>query len=143
MKQLFLLLRTLLKSVDGIQWVDLDKGQLNQYDTRPPIDFPAVLIKISYPSTSKLSKVQQQCNALIKISIVFDCTGDTDSSTPGDILEQSLQIYDTADAIHQLLQGYIDIKVIRSPLDRVSVMDTSRPDQIKVLEYTYSTRIID
>lgn len=143
MKQLFLLLRSLLITVDSIKWVDLDKGQLNQYDTRPPIDFPAVLIKISLPNTSKLSKTEQQCNALIKISIAFAADGDTDSSTPEDILEQSLQIYDTAQSIHELLQGFIDINIIRSPLDRVSVVDPSRPDQIKVLEYTYSTRIID
>lgn len=143
MKQLFLKLRELLSSIDGIEWVDFDKGQLNRYDTRPDIEFPAALVKINYPRTSKISRTQQQCAIQVIVKIAFDCMDDTDSSTTEEVLEQSLWIFDLSDQVHRILQGFIDIKIIRSPLDRVSVHDKERPDSIKVLEYTYSTSIID
>lgn len=143
MKKLFLYLRTKLMAIDNINWIDLDKGQLNQYDTRPAIEFPAVLLKIEYPSTSKLSRKEQQCTVLVTVSIVYDCFDDTDSITEADRLQQSLQVYDIAQEVHETLQGEIDNTIIRAPLERLSVRDPNRNDQLKVLQYTYSTRIID
>lgn len=143
MKKLFLYLRTKLMALPNIHWVDLDKGQLNQYDTRPAIEFPAVLLKIEYPNTSKLSRKEQQCAVLVTASIVYDYLDDTDSITDADRLQQSLQIYDIAQEVHETLQGEIDNTVMRAPLDRMSVRDPNRNDQLKVLQYTYSTRIID
>lgn len=130
-------------ALPNIHWVDLDKGQLNQYDTRPAIEFPAVLIKIEYPSTSKLSRKEQQCAVLVTVSIVYDCFDDTDSITEADRLQQSLQVYDIAEEVHDALQGENDNTIMRAPLERLSVRDPNRNDQLKVLQYTYSTRIID
>ena len=65
MKALFKYLQTQIATVPAINWIDLDKGQISRYDTRPAIDFPAALIKINYPGTSKLSRTEQQCQAQI------------------------------------------------------------------------------
>lgn len=143
MKKLFLYLRDKLTALPSINWVDLDKGQLNHYDTRPAIDFPAVLLKIEYPTTAKLSRKEQQCAVLITVSIVYDCFDDTDSITDADLLQQSLQVYDITEEVHDALQGEIDNSIMRAPLERLSVRDPNRNDQLKVLQYTYSTRIID
>lgn len=143
MKELFLLLRTKLMTLPSINWVDLNKGQLNNYEVRPAIDFPAVLLDISYPRTSKLSGKQQQCEVLITASIAFDFMDDTSSITPELTLEQSLEVYDIVEEVHQSLQGLIDIKVIRTPLERMSQRDTPRPDKLKVFQVVYSTRLID
>jgi len=143
MKAIFLYIRELLKTVPSIAWIDLDKGQLNSYELRPSIDFPAVLLKIEYPSTTKLSGKQQQCNAIITANIVFDFMDDTSSITPNDILEQSLKVYDIADEVHKKLQGAMDVTVLRTPLDRASVRDPNRADKLKVLQYVYTTKIIE
>ncbi|HMR18391.1 MAG TPA: hypothetical protein PKA53_03745 [Sphingobacterium sp.] len=142
MKELFLYLRAKLMALSSINWVDLDKGQLNNYDTRPAIDFPAVLLKIEYPNTTKLSRKEQQCNVLVTASIVYDCMDDTDSITGNDLLAQSLKVYDIAQEVHEALQGECDNTIIRAPLDRLSFRDPNRNDQLKVLQYTYSTKII-
>lgn len=143
MKAIFLYIRELLKTVPSIAWIDLDKGQLNSYEVRPSIDFPAVLLKIEYPSTTKLSGKQQQCNVIITANIVFDFMDDTSNITPDEILEQSLKVYDIADEIHKKLQGAMDVTVIRTPLDRASVRDPNRADKIKVLQYVYTTKTIE
>lgn len=143
MKKLFLYLRELLMNVEGLKWVDLDKGQLNNFEVRPAIDFPAALIRIEYPRTTKITRNDQQCTVVVTISIVHDCLNDTDSSTTKSILDKSLEIYDLNDAVHQALQGQIDTKIFRSPLERTSVRDISRPDRLKVFTVTYSTNILD
>lgn len=143
MKAIFLYIRELLKSIPSIVWIDLDKGQLNSYEVRPSIDFPAVLLKIEYPSTMKLSGKQQQCNVIITANVVFDFMDDTSNITPDEILEQSLKVYDIAEEVHKKLQGAMDVTVIRTPLDRTSVRDPNRADKIKVLQYVYTTKTIE
>lgn len=143
MKEIFLYLRAKLIALPDIAWVDLDKGQLNNYELRPAIDFPAVLLKIEYPRTTKLSRKEQQCDVQITASVVFDFMDDTDSITPEETLNQSLEVYDIANTVHLALHGEIDNTVIRSPLERVSVRDPNRNDKVKVLQYTYLTRTIE
>lgn len=143
MKKLFLYLRTQLLTLESIQWIDLNKGQLNNYDSRPAIDFPAVLLDISYPRTTKLTGKQQQCEVQVVASIVFDFMDDTDSITLEDPLQASLEVYDTIDEVHDLLQGLMDTSIIRAPLERISLRDTIRPYKLKVFQMIYSTRLID
>lgn len=143
MKKLFLYLREKLQSIESINWVDLDKGQLNGFEGRPAIDFPAALIRIEYPRTVKVTRQEQQAAVLITISIVYDCMDDTDSNTPEGILNRSLEFYDINDSVHKALQGQIDNSVMRSPLERTSLRDIVRMDKLKVFSMTYSTNILD
>ena len=143
MKELFLLLRRELMNIDGINWVDLNKGQLNDYDNRPEIDFPAVLLNISYPRVVNLTRKQQQCDVLIEATVVFDFMDDTSSITPLEILEASLSVYGIIDSIHAKLQGLMDIEVIRSPIDRLQLKDIQRRDRLKTFVAIYSTKIIE
>ncbi|WP_164126097.1 hypothetical protein [Sphingobacterium luzhongxinii] len=142
MKKLFLLLRQELMTIPSINWVDLNKGQLNNYEERPAIDFPAVLLELSYPRTTKLTGTQQQCDVEIRASIIFDFMDETSSITPDETLEKSLEVYDIVQEVHEKLQGLIDIKTIRSPLERMSQRDTPRADKLKVFQVTYNTRLL-
>jgi|SRR5690606_12484583 len=146
MKNLFLYLRTKIMAVPSIAWVDLDKGQLSKYDPndgeRPAIDFPAVLLKIEMPRTTKLSRKEQQGEVHITTTLVFDFMDDTDSITPDDILQQSLKVYDIAEEVHKALQGEVKAHIIRSPLERTSLRDPDRPDKLKVIKQTYTTYTI-
>lgn len=144
MKELFLLLRERLMEIPAISWVDLNKGQINinQFDTRPSIDFPAVLLNISYPRTTKLSSLQQQCEVLVEVTIVFDFMDDTDSITPDGILKESLGVYDTVEIVHRKLQGLMNVDVIRSPLQRTGVRDVLRSDRLKTFVAMYATNQI-
>lgn len=143
MKNLFLYLRSLINPLPSIRWIDLEKGQLNNYDTRPDIDFPAVLLKVEYPSTTKVTGKTQQCSAIITATVVFDFMDDTSNITNDETLAKSLEVYDIADEVHQRIQGAMDVDVIRTPLDRISTRDPNRPDKIKTLVYMYSTKVIE
>lgn len=143
MKELFKLLRSTLMSVQSIRWVDLDKGQIDQYETRPAIDFPAVLLNIELPNTDKITNTSQQCDVMITVQVVFDFMDDTDSATPTQILDKSLAVFDIVKEVHEKLQGLRKINVVRKPLERKSTRTPKRPDRIKVFQSVYNTRIID
>lgn len=143
MKKLFLFLRSKIKTAPSIKWVDADKGQLNKYEKRPEIDFPAVLLKIEYPLTANISNKTQQCSVVVTATVAFDYMDDTSGITEEDSLQESLEFYDIADEVHQLIQGTMDVEVIRTPLERTSLRDPIRPDQIKTLVYTYSTKLFE
>lgn len=143
MKELFKLLRSTLMGVQSIRWVDLDKGQIDQYETRPAIDFPAVLLNIELPNTDKIGSTSQQCDVMITVQVVFDFMDDTDSGTPTQILDKSLDVFDIVKEVHEKLQGLRKINVVRKPLERKSTRTPKRPDRIKVFQSIYNTRMID
>lgn len=129
--------------IGSIQWVDLNRGQLTNYEQRPAVDFPAVLLAISYPRSVQVSRNVQQCEVTIEVTIVFDSFGDTSSITPDQILQESLHVLDTLEEVHRSLQGLMDIDVVRTPLDRMSMKDPLRNDGLKTYVMTYSTRILE
>lgn len=143
MKELFKLLRSTLMGVQSIRWVDLDKGQIDEYEIRPSIDFPAVLLDIELPSTEKITSTSQQCDVMITVQVVFDFMDDTDSGTPTHILNKSLAVFDIVKEVHDKLQGLRQINIVRKPLERKSTRSPKRPDKIKVYKSIYSTRMID
>ncbi|MDM1048046.1 hypothetical protein [Sphingobacterium hotanense] len=130
--------------IPGVNWVDLNKGQVgsNAFVLRPSIDFPAILLNISFPRTSKLNRRDQQCEVTIETTIVFDFMDDTNSITPDDILQKSLEVYDLLDLIHGEMQGLMDVEVIRSPLQRTGVRDVQRSDMLKTFVAVYTTSMI-
>lgn len=52
MKQIYLTLLELLNLVPALKFTDLDKGQLEFYQTRPAVAFPCALIKIEITKTT-------------------------------------------------------------------------------------------
>lgn len=139
MKELFLYLKDRIMQSAYINWVDLDKGQANDYEVRPPVDFPAVLIGISYPQTENHQRKLQKCTALITLKFVFDFVDDTSSSTPTSTEAVSLQYFDTIKDVHDRLQGEIEINIFKAPLERASQKEENRQDGLKVVNVVYGT----
>lgn len=143
MKDIFLAIRKKLISIESINWVDLNKGQINNYEARPAIDFPAVLLSIAMPRTTKLSRKEQQCDITVTADVVFDCLDDTDSITPNEALDKSLSIYDTTNDVYKALQGDGLEGILRSPLERIGQQDPRRSDKLKVIQLVFTAKYID
>ena len=141
MKELFKYLRTQLKEVPGILWVDLDKGQVSKFALRPAIAFPAALIKIDYSRTETMSKKKQKCSVRITLKLVWDYAGNTDSVTEDQELEQSLAYFDLCDDVYNKLQDDIDSAIFNKRLDRVSQIEEVRSDGLKVVNMVFETVI--
>jgi hypothetical protein len=139
MKDLFKYLRTQLKTVSDINWVDLDKGQVSKFAIRPAIAFPAALIKIDYPRTETMNKKKQKCSVRINVKLVWDYAGDTDSVTEDQELEESLAYFDLCDDVYDKLQDDINIAIFNKRLDRISQIEEVRNDGLKVVNMVFET----
>lgn len=143
MKALFLLIATRLKTISGGKWIDLDKGQVDSFETRPPIDFPGWLVRIEYVSCRDIGKGIQQCTVRITIRCVWDFHGHTDSTMKPEQLAKNLEYFDFVQNTYLAFQGYHDISVIRSPFTRIGMVEERRSDGLKVVALTLQTEVLD
>ena len=137
MRELFLKATELVKLVPAIKFSDLDKGQIDNYDQRPAVAFPAVLLKIELPNTADIGGKKQQCQARVTLRIAFDYTGQTSCNTPSEALEQSLSYFDVVDELYQVFQGYFGEGFTR--FSRLNLTEEKRKDGLKVVNMPFST----
>lgn len=141
MKFIYQKLKELLKEIEGIKYIDLDKGQMERYNQRPSVLFPAALIKITLPRCTDITTTVQDCTASITIRLAFDFTGDTSSLTPDDIEEESLAYFDLADEVYVKLQGWGNEEM--NELSRRQAIPENRNDGYNVLRLEFSTEFQD
>jgi hypothetical protein len=144
MESLFTKLVTrITDEIPEIKWVDLDKGQINQFDSRPALLYPAILIGLQLPRTQDFDtrgKIQE-CNALVNIRLIIDYTGNTSAATPAIERGKSLNYFTITDKIYRKLQSWGDEEF--NPLSRQSLREEQRPDGLKVVNIAFTTSYID
>lgn len=138
MKHLFLKITERLDTIQALNWVDEDKGQMNF--ERPPVSFPAALVDINEPRRSNLNHRLQDVNAVITVSLCMDFTGHTNTSTPEAARATSLRYYDLAEEIYTTLQGWGDGF---NELECINKRKVKRPDGYVVLELSFTTEYHD
>lgn len=95
----------LKEKVPALRWIDLDTGQLEITD-RPPVAFPCALVSISISSAKDVTDKIQECSARVRVRLAFDQPSKTDSATPSDVLNLSLNPYDVIADVYSTLQGF-------------------------------------
>ncbi|QOR76665.1 MAG: hypothetical protein IMW88_03745 [Thermoflavifilum sp.] len=82
MKQIFETIMQLLTSVQALKYIDLDKGQIDQYDIRPAIAFPAALISLEIVNAEDETDTMQRVQLQITIRVAFDFSPSTSAVVP-------------------------------------------------------------
>ncbi|SUJ26433.1 Uncharacterised protein [Sphingobacterium spiritivorum] len=123
-----------------IRWIDMDKGQLEFYETRPAVAFPCALIKIEIAKTENLGSNVQRCFGRGTIRLAFDYVGETAAKTPTALRQQSLEYFDILQAVYLAVQGKTGGA---GKFDRQSAVEENRPDGLKVLNMPFATNWID
>lgn len=108
MKQIFIILRNLLKEVQELQFIDLDKGQLDYYENRPRVAYPCALFDFDTASETITENIQR-VTGLLTVRLAFDYSGETAGNTSDAILKESLNYFDVVDAVRSKLHGFIRI----------------------------------
>lgn len=143
MKELFLLVAARLKTVTGIKWIDLDKGQIDNFEVKPAINFPGALIKIEYIECRDMGSGIQQCRVRVTIRLVWDFSGHTDSTMSPELLAKNIEYFDFVQLTYLAFQGHHDVAVIRSPFTRTRQVEESRKDGLKVIALQLETVVLD
>lgn len=129
MKKVYLAIIERLKSVQSLQFIDLDKGQLDYYETRPNIAYPAALIDFNVNQTTISENVQRVTGQLI-IRAAFDYAGETAANAPDMIIEQALSVFDVIDEIKHALQNYSSVEI--ELIEHTTNQRESRSDGLNV-----------
>jgi len=130
-----------LSSLSKIKYIDLDKGQVDLFETRPAVSFPALLLGFQIPQTSDIGAKQQQVMVAINIRLVIDYVGNTSANTPTGAKAQSLGYFRILDDIHKLLQGWSTAEF--NKFSRKTMREERRADGLKVVNITYTTSYIE
>jgi len=123
-----------------IRWVDMDKGQLEFYETRPAVAFPCALIKVEITKTENLGQNVQRCYGKGTIRLAFDYVGETSAKTPQALRQQSLEYFESLKAVYLAIQGKVGGA---GKFDRQSATEENRGDGLKVLNVPFTTLWID
>jgi hypothetical protein len=129
------ILEKLTTTMPELKWIDLQKGQM-KYE-KPPVAFPAALIKVTIPKSDNITKKLQIVDAIVEVSFCFDFIGKTNNKMLAAQRTKSLAYLRTVDKGHKNLQGF-ETEYF-SNLSRISAIEQERPDGYKVMDLTYTT----
>jgi hypothetical protein len=144
MKELFNTILTRIKTeVTEIKHIDFEMGQIESlgFDIRPPIDFPAALIDISYPRCEDIGGLMQQVEARVTVKLAFESPLPTDSRASEVRRTAALTIFDVVDKVYACLQGYSSSEF--SSLSRSAQTPDNRYAGIKIINMVFSTTFED
>ncbi|WP_149913507.1 hypothetical protein [Sphingobacterium cavernae] len=105
MKQTFINTLNKLEESNLIEFIDRDRGQLENYETRPEVKFPCALIKVNQPRRENLNPLMQRVTQTIQIRIAFERYIEHNNLNSAQRLEKSLAYYDTIESVLGLFQG--------------------------------------
>jgi hypothetical protein len=123
-----------------IRWVDMDKGQLEFYDTRPAVPFPCALVKVEISKTEDMGNGIQRCYGRVIVRLAFNYVGETSNLTPEATRLQSLDYFDLVEAVYLGMQGKA---VGKGKFDRQSAVEENRPDGLKVIAVPFAASWLD
>jgi len=120
---------------ESLNWIDIDTGQLDLLNQRPPVAFPACLVDISYPQCEEVGGDAQIVTANVALRLAFDFTGATNLHSP--VRETSLAFLEVLEQVHEALQGWSSDAL--SIFSRLSAAPERRRDGLKVYRVLYQT----
>lgn len=139
-EDLYTAVADLIAEVPQIKWVDMDFGQVDNFDIRPAVAFPCALIGIDFPQITDLGQKKQKPQVVINIKMGFNYSGETAHATPEQVRERALAYYGIVKAVYKKLQGE---RIGTSTLKRRQQLETARPDRIKIIEMPFATEFVD
>lgn len=143
MTEIFKTVVARLKLIDGVKWIDKDKKQIDNYETKPSVPFPCLLISIYIPLAETITPGQQICTGTIIIRTAHDlATSETSSAAPTEAIDRSLDYYTIVDEVFNKLQSYTDDHI--DSIDRVScVEEADRKDGLTVVKTTFKATFVE
>jgi hypothetical protein len=144
MKQIYeLIAQRIQNQVEEIKWIDLDNGQIDYYEYRVNVDFPAVLINIKYPYCEDIGTDGiQLCDVEIELRTVFNLFDETNIDAPQQVRDNALEIFQIINKIHACLQNWRNDGTCGT-ISRQSITKESRTDGSKVYSMVYKTTYYD
>jgi hypothetical protein len=141
MEQLTLIIiERLMAEFPEFKWVDIEKQQMRE--DRPPVVFPCALVDVRMPSCIDMNDVNQQCTALVTISLCYAFTGDfTSSAFSKEERIASFEYLQSNRKVYEKFQGWETKKF--NPFTRTGVDEPFKRAGYKITNTTFKTEFFD
>lgn len=89
-----------------IKWVDQDMGQLEDYEERPPVAFPCVLVDFTDTDFDQDGNSVQTGRQIIQFKLGFNAYTGTAAAVPVKQIQQALYFYELEKLLYQVFQQW-------------------------------------
>lgn len=135
MKTLYLKLIELLTEIPELKYIDLDFGQLQE--EKPPLIYPAVLIKIDASVTDEVQDVFQIMTGNFDLTLCVKMLNESNAASPVEVREKALEYFDITEKIYEKLQGFANSKF--ESFSRKTVRDQTLRKGLKTTVQRFET----
>jgi hypothetical protein len=137
--QLFLALQEKIKTdIPEIRWIDQDLGQLEDYDTRPPVSFPCVLIDFNETTYEEMNQRRQQANITFTLRLGFPSFSYAANTAPQSVRELALQYYELEQRLFEAVQGFDGGGIIQGCTRQSTTTEGRKDDNLRVRVMTFT-----
>lgn len=144
MANLFLKLSDQLTTqVPAIKWIDHDLGQLDFYQTRPPVLFPCVLIDMNNAQAAQKQQQMQLITLNFTLRLATDQYNPTAAVTPLSYKEAGLANYEIEFDIFKAINEWKADGLLYRSIYRSSFESEARQDPFRVRRITFSCEYIE
>ncbi len=141
--QLYLAIQDRIKTVvPDVKWIDQDLGQLEQYEVRPSVAFPCVLIDFGAAQYTDQSDDVQWVNVQIALRLGFAPFGSANGVSPQATKEHALEYYEIEQKLYEALQNFTANGCVQ-PMTRISATTEMREDTFRVRQLVFTTATED
>jgi hypothetical protein len=148
--QLFLALSNHIKAnVPEIKWIDQDFGQLEQFEYRPAVNFPCVLIDFPMANYSNNSELSQSADITVQLRMGFAPFSQSSTVAPTNSREKALEYYQIEQKIYEAVQGFETeytqpmIRINAGTEQRLSASDQADSIGLRVRVMNFATQFED
>lgn len=148
--KLFLALSNHIKTqVPEIKWIDQDFGQLEQFEYRPAVNFPCVLIDFIMAQYTQLAELSQHGDVTIRLRLGFAPFSPGNAAAPLNVREKALEYYQIEQKVYEAVQGFATeytqplIRINAGTEQRVSASNVADSSGLRVRILDFSTQYED
>jgi hypothetical protein len=129
--------------VPDIRFIDQDLGQLENYETRPPVSWPCVLIDVGddFDYSEMGNHMHQLATGTIMLRLALVKYTDSNNLVPNNVRENSLRYYEVENDLIKALHGWAPTGFSR--LLRRKASTEKREDDIRVRAIPFAISFTD
>lgn len=132
----------LKEQVPQIKWIDQDFGQLENYEVRPPVQFPCLLVDLSSTQYDMYLEQVQHATATVNLRLGFAPYSSANSEAPVKYRQEALDYYEIEQQVYKAMQGW-DAGELCQPFTRTLAVTEGRDDKLRVRQLTFTTAFED
>jgi hypothetical protein len=107
MKDLLISIYAQINTVSSIKWVDEDFGQIDNYESQPPVALPCALVSVDQKHES-IGGGAYDVNSTITVRVAHNRLGDRSAKAPTAAINNTLAKVGEAEAVRDALEGFED-----------------------------------